>query len=310
MSVRQPHIVVVGSINMDLVVRCNRLPVPGETVLANSSAEICGGKGANQAVAAARVGGNVHMIGRIGDDGFGSSLLAGLKRERIHCDAVLETSGCSSGLAIVAVEEAGQNSIMVVSGANGRLSSEDLRRHRRWIEQADVLLLQLEIPTETVLQAIEIAQQAGVRVILDPAPVPATWDDAMLKVDLVCPNESEAAAICNFPVQNLDDAAVAVKELYNRGAKNVAVTLGSSGTLFFDGNEPLWLKPYPVTAIDTTAAGDAFAGALAVRWANGDSLVDAIQFANAAGAIAASRSGAQPSMGTYDEIEGLRKSQP
>jgi ribokinase len=300
-----PKIAVIGSINMDLVVRCGKFPEPGETVLADSAAEICGGKGANQAVAAARAGGDVLMVGRVGDDAFAGRLRDNLVAHGIDCQAVLSTDQCPSGLAIVAVRDDGQNSIMVVAGANGRLSIDDVRSHADRIGQCDVVLVQLEVPIETVETLISMIRGSGARVILDPAPVPPRWSASLAAVDLLCPNETEASQITGLPVETIEQVEAVAKALHQMGAANVAITLGAKGTLFYDGTEARLIEPITVHAVDTTAAGDAFAGALAVRWAETDDLIDAIRFANAAGGIAASRPGAQPAMGSRQEIEDL-----
>ncbi len=307
MDVRQPVITVIGSINMDLVIRCAALPLPGQTISARSSAEVCGGKGANQAVAAARAGGRVTMAGRVGDDSFADRLVGNLMQEKINCDAVLPTTGCASGLAIVAVEDSGQNSIMVVAGANGQVSVDDVRAAQHTIAASDVVLLQLEIPLQSVLAAIEIAQQAEVPVILDPAPVPVTAPPELFQVEMLCPNETEATALTGVPVDSAESAETAARRLHEFGARHVAITLGDQGTLVFDGTSAELIAPYPVTVVDTTAAGDAFAGAFAVRRAEGATLRDAVRFANAAGALAASREGAQPGMAVREEIESLLK---
>lgn len=301
----KPKIVVLGSINMDLVVRCGRLPVPGETLLAESSQEICGGKGANQAVAAVRAGGQVSMIGRVGEDAFAGRLVESLKKEGIGCSMVHRTANCSSGLAIVGVEESGQNSIMVVPGSNGRLSVEDVAAARSAIKHADVLLVQLEVPVDTVLAAIRVARKAGVKVILDPAPAPRDFPEALLDVDLLCPNEAEVEALSGVEVRTEEQASKAAMVLQSRGAKCVAITMGDQGAFLMDDCGGRMVPSFPVRAIDTTAAGDAFAGALGVRWAEGAPLHEAVQFANAAGALAASRMGAQPGMGTREEIGKL-----
>lgn len=307
MSPSPPVITVVGSINMDLVVRCASLPQRGETVLATSSAEVCGGKGANQAVAAARAGGQVSMVGRVGDDSFAGRLVTNLHDERIGCDLIEATSGCSSGVAIVAVEQSGQNSIMVVPGANGRVTADDVRAARQTIESSSILLVQLEIPLDAVKAAVEIAQQAGVRVVLDPAPVPSVLPPELFRVDVLCPNETEASVLAGMPVNSTDSAEAAARRLHELGARQVAITLGEQGTMVFDGTAATLVAPFAITAVDTTAAGDAFAGAFAVRWAAGASLLEAVSFANAAGALAASREGAQPGMATREEIERLQK---
>lgn len=300
-----PRIVVVGSINMDLVIRCAKLPAAGETVIADSSAEIPGGKGANQVVAAARAGGDVTMIGRVGDDAFAKPLVENLRRENVNINSVLATESCPSGIAIVAVDSRGENSIMVVPGSNGHLTARDIEEAAASIRAADMLLLQLEIPVETVLAAITVAKEAGVRVIVDPAPMPLSLPDDVLKVDVVCPNQAEASAIVGNAVATVDDARRSIGQLHRRGAKRAIITLGGLGAVASDGASIAVIEPLPITPVDTTAAGDAFAGALAVRLAEGASLVEAARFANAAGAIAATRQGAQPGMPTRSEIERL-----
>ncbi|EMI16752.1 Ribokinase, bacterial [Rhodopirellula maiorica SM1] len=304
MNQKRPQITVVGSINMDLVVCCDRFARPGETITASSSSEISGGKGANQAVAAALAGSDVRMVGRVGDDAFAGTLLNNLRLHDIDCDGVSETQDCPSGLAVVTVEASGQNAIMLVQGANGRVTQQDIESQRNAIETADVVLLQLEIPLDAVLATIAIAKQAGVRTILDPAPAPRVWSDELLDVDLVCPNETEAAAITGRPVETIEDANNAAQELHRRGCKNVVITLGDRGSVLYTNNTLHHFTAHKITAVDTTAAGDAFAGALGVRWAETNDLAKAVRFASAAGAIAASRHGAQPSMGTRSMIEG------
>ena len=289
---------------MDLVVRCSRLPRPGETLLAESSAEICGGKGANQAVAAARAGGDVRMIGRVGDDAFAKRLVTNLEEEGIDCSAVHSASNCASGLAIVAVESSGQNSILVVPGSNARVVQEDVTSAQAMIESSDVLLVQLEVPLETVVAAVDVARHAGVRVILDPAPAVASFPDRLFDVDLICPNETETEALIGTPVATVEDAEAAARQLADRGCRQVAITLGDRGTMLLDQTGKTdHVAAIPVEAIDTTAAGDAFAGALAVFWAEGCPLLEAVRMANRAGAIAASREGAQPAMASRAEIQ-------
>jgi ribokinase len=296
MSRSRPRITVVGSINLDMVFQCARLPSPGETVLGNSMCYLYGGKGANQAVAAAKAGGQTSMIGRVGNDDYAEQLLNNLGLHHIDCSAVLRTSESCSGLAMITVDTSGQNCIVVIPGANAQLSVEDIERHRSTIEQSDVVLLQLEIPVETVLATIQLAGRAGVRVILDPAPVPTHPEDRLLQVDLICPNEYEAASITGLPVTSLDEVALAAENLRQRGAAQVAITLGCQGTYLLDDQGGRIVPAYPIRAVDTTAAGDAFAGALAVYWAETGNLESATQFANAAGALAATKLGAQQSV--------------
>ena len=299
----RPKIIVIGSINMDLVLRCAKLPRPGETLLAKSATEICGGKGGNQAVAAARAGGDVTIIGRVGNDGFADRLVESLQASNVRTEFIRQTADCESGIAIVAVEESGQNSIMVVPGANAQVSAADVEAARSEIESSDVVLLQLEIPIETVCAAIRLAKSAGVRTILDPAPVVPNWPPEFFLADLLCPNESEAAVMVGHSINNLEDAEAAAAEFHRQGAANVVITLGSEGALYSNGGTSHRIEPYAVEAVDSTAAGDAFAGAMAVRWAESDDLLAAIRFGCAAGALSASKSGAQPSMATRDEIE-------
>lgn len=287
---------------MDLVVRCARLPQPGETVAALSYEQISGGKGANQAVAAAKAGAEVSIVGRVGDDAFGQLLISRLEQLGVHCSSMMVTPQCESGMALISVEESGQNSIVYVEGANGRLVPNDVLQVRNLIESSDTLLLQLEIPLETVIAAMQIAKQAGVRVILDPAPVPPSLPAELYEVDLICPNESEAQQLTGIMIDGIETAEAAAKELYSRGARHVAITMAERGTLLFDEKGARVVAPFKVNAVDTTAAGDAFAGALAVAWAETGNLEMAVRFGNAAGALAASKAGAQPSMPSREEL--------
>lgn len=309
------RIVVVGSINMDLVVRCEHLPAPGETIIANDASEMPGGKGANQAVAAARAGGDVTMIGRVGDDAFAERLLQNLTNESIDVSAVEPTQDCASGIAVVAVESRGENSIMVIPGANGRVTPDDIQRNADTIRSADILLLQLEIPIESVIAAIGIAKLAGVKTILDPAPMPAEFPVDLFAVDVLCPNQNEASAITGLDCETVEQAQAAVAKLLQQGARSAIITLGGHGAVVgqIDQGEQRdrgeqrieWISPFSVSPVDTTAAGDAFAGALAVRLAEGDTLFSAAKFASAAGAIAATRRGAQLAMPNRTEIQQL-----
>ncbi len=290
---------------MDLVIRCAHLPCPGETIIGKSCQEVPGGKGANQAVAASRAGGDVTIIGRVGDDAFSSRLLANLNNENVDTSNVAPTADCPSGVAVVAVDDHGENAIMVVPGANGRLSCDDVAQAAKWIRQANVLLVQLEVPLDTVAAAVSLARRSGVKVILNPAPMPASMPAELTRVDLLCPNQSEASAIVGRSVDSIEDACDAATHIRSLGAAKVIITLGGIGAVVADESGARHIAPFPVTALDTTAAGDAFAGALAVRLAHGDSLSTAARFASAAGAIAATRHGAQPSMPTAAEIAQL-----
>ncbi|MCG8652182.1 MAG: ribokinase [Pirellulales bacterium] len=303
MTSSAPHIIVVGSINMDLLIRCARLPAPGETILAQSSTQIPGGKGANQAVAAARAGAEVTMIGRVGDDAFAGKLLDNLNRENVLTKHIRTSKDCASGTAIVAVETSGENSIMVIPGANETISPQEIAGAAEIIGAADALLVQLEIPIQSVSTAVDIARAAGVRVILDPAPISAPLPDLPLEVDLICPNHTEAAVLTGRTIQSVQDARRCIPILHRQGASNAVITMGNQGAVISDSHHITWLEPAEVSAVDSTAAGDAFAAALAVRLAEGATLQEAAQFANVAGALATTRWGAQPSLPRRVEID-------
>ena len=300
-----PAVVVVGSINLDVVVRCAALPKPGQTVTADDLREHGGGKGANQAVAAARLGARTTLIGRVGGDGAGQRLRTGLAAEGVAVPADLLSDGVASGTAIIAVEHGGENHILLVPGANALLTPADVERHAEHIRGARVLMLQLEIPTPTVLAAVRLARAAGVRVLLDPAPAPARLDPALFVVDLLSPNRSEAEALVGHPLPTIAAVAAAARALVARGAGAVVITLGADGALLCAEGETLHLPTFAVDAVDATAAGDAFKAALALRWAEGAPLADAVRFALAAGALAASRPGAQPSLPRRHEVDAL-----
>jgi ribokinase len=308
-SKSSPTIAVLGSINMDLVVRCAELPIAGQTVLAESSAEFCGGKGANQAVAAAAAGGDVSMIGAVGSDAFADRLVGNLSQHGIACTAVARRDHQVSGLAVISVDQRGQNSIMVVSGANASVSRDDVVAAQAMIQRSDLFLVQLEIPLDSVLAGIDIAKRAGVRVVLDPAPAPIDFPPELLAVDMLCPNESEAAVLTGQPVESVEEARQAAAKLHQMGAQHVAITMGDQGTLLHSKGESQLIPAFQVKAVDTTAAGDAFAGGLATRWSQTGDLCDAVRFANAAGALAASKHGAQASMANRETIETLLRSQ-
>lgn len=296
------HVVVVGSINMDLIAPVAGLPAAGQTVSGRELLESPGGKGANQAVAAARLGARVSFIGRIGDDGFGVRLGEGLRGEQIDTRAVRTTENCSSGVAIVCVEDAGENTIVVIPGANGCLSPADIAQAEHVIASADVLLVQLETPLETVAAAVETARQHGVLTVLDPAPAPSALPDTLLAVDVICPNESEAAALTGIPIASRGDAEHAARLLRERGARHAVITLGRRGALVCGPSGTEHVPSFPVPAIDATAAGDAFAAALGVAYAETGELRQGIAWGCAAGALAASRLGAQLAMPTREEV--------
>ena len=302
-------IAVIGSLNLDLVLQCYRFPKPGETISALSYQQIPGGKGANQAVAAALACQGtemqVAMIGRIGDDDFGKRLLHSLQSRGANCDQVLRTVDCESGLAFITVQSDGQNSIAIVGGANARLSADDIAACRSQIAESDLVLLQLEVPLATVEAAIRIARECHTPVLLDPAPIPETIPDFLYRVDFLTPNQHEASALADMPIESLEDVERAASKIRERGAQTVIVTLGADGAYVLDDQGGRHIPAWPCEAIDTTAAGDAFAGAFAVKLVESGEVDQAISWGNAAGAIAASRLGAQPSMGNRQEINQL-----
>ncbi len=302
-----PRIITVGSLNMDLVVRVNRLPRPGETLHGETLQLIPGGKGANQAVAAARLGANSIMIGRVGDDLFGRQLKENLSAAGVAHDTVSVTSGCSSGVAIIHVDSQCENAITIVSGANGRLLPEDLQAMESVFAGADVLLLQLEIPLPTVQAALRLARRHGVKTVLDPAPTPAEGlPGELFAVDILTPNRAEAAALSRLPITNVAEAEKAGHELTRLGAQNAVLKLGKWGALVVPREGPVaHVSAFPVTPVDTTAAGDAFTAALALGVARGLSMADAARFGCAAGALATTRISAQPSMPDLQEVEQL-----
>lgn len=299
-----PRIVVVGSINMDLVARMPRLPRPGETVSGEELETIPGGKGANQAVAAARLGAHVTMIGRVGDDSFGESLRSSLNQNSVVTDHVLTTTNCSSGVALIGVEASGANSITVIPAANGRLSVEDVEAHSKVIAAADALIVQLESPVPTVAKSIELAQRHGILTVLDPAPAPNTpLPPALLGVDIISPNQTEAEALTGIVVADWNSAEQSARRLQALGAKNVVLKMGELGALVLTSEGTIDRVSAPKAAVvDTTAAGDAFTGAMTVARCEGKSLRDAAEFGCLAGTVACTRKGAQPAMPTRDDL--------
>jgi ribokinase len=289
-----------------MVVKMPHLPAPGETVLGGEFVMAAGGKGANQAVAAARLGAEVTFVARIGQDIFGEQALAGFKREGLITEYVTADPTAASGVALIVVDATGENSIAVASGANACLSPDDVQRAQNAIKAADVLLLQLETPVETVLAAARTAHQAGVRVILNPAPAPANPlpSELLACVDVLTPNENELALLAGAST-SVEQAA---GQVLNQGVETVIVTLGAKGALIVTQDARQTVPGFLVDAVDTTAAGDAFNGGLAVALAEskelamGKELTEAVRFANACGALATTRLGAQPSLPTRDEV--------
>jgi len=305
---QQPILLVVGSANMDLIVRTPRMPEPGETVLGKGFATAPGGKGANQAVAIARQGARCVFLGMVGDDDFGKALIDGMTSAGVDCGHVIVTAEAATGVAVIIVDAKGENSIVVASGANYKMTPDDIYHAESLFAAADVVVLQLELPLPTVRAARSLAVKNGCKVVLDPAPAPQSLPQELCQVDVITPNVSEAEIITGQKAETFDDRVdkLVASRLIERGAKAAVLKLGARGSMVLaaDG-EIARIGPYKVDIVDTTAAGDAFTATIAVGVASGVSLTDAARAANAAGALACTRFGAQPSMPTAEEIQML-----
>jgi ribokinase len=301
-------ILVIGSLNADLVVRSPRFPEPGETISGGDLQIIPGGKGANQAVAAARQGSNVAMIGRVGNDSFGPFLIDNLKANRVDTSHV-SVNDSATGTAIIIVDADGQNSIVLSPGANGSVSPADVE-HASLLNPR-LLLLQLEIPIPTVLQAAQYAKSNGVRFILNPAPAQPIPDELIALADFIIPNETELGLLTSREVTDLASAEEAAKILLKQGARNVIVTLGGNGALIVTKEKTTHIPSFKVDVLDTTAAGDAFIGGFASKLLESDlknelshaEIQRAVRYGCACGAFAVTRFGAQPSLPTHEEVE-------
>jgi len=281
---------------MDLVARVPRLPAPGETLTGHSFFTAPGGKGANQAVACARLGAATRMIGRVGDDAFGAMLRESLAEYGVDTAGIAIRPGVPSGVAVITVDDAAENEIIVVPGANGVVGREDLDRLEAALDGARVLLLQLETPLDAVVAAAEIGRRRGVTVILDPAPARPLPGALYAAVEILTPNESEAAALVGFPLDDPDAIARASQTLLSRGVRSVIVKLGGKGVFWSNGLESAHFPAFRVAAVDSVGAGDAFNGGLAVGLSDGLDMAAAIRWGLAAGALSVTKSGAQPSM--------------
>ncbi|HOW67530.1 MAG TPA: ribokinase [Candidatus Paceibacterota bacterium] len=298
-------IVVVGSSNTDMIIRLDRIPRPGETLLGGELVVAAGGKGANQAVGAARAGGQVTFIARVGQDMFGEKAIQGFVEDGINVDYVMRDRRAASGVALIFVAKDGENSIAVASGANGRLSPADIRKAKTAFSGAQVLVMQLETPLETVQAAAEIAARSGVRVILNPAPARALPNTLLRKVTFLTPNETEAQLLTGIKVRDAETASKAARILLGKGVGHVIVTLGAKGALLATPQETRMIAGFKVKPVDTTAAGDVFNGALAVALCESKPLAEAVRFANAAGALSVTVMGAQPSAPARGKIDAL-----
>jgi ribokinase len=303
-------IVVIGSLNMDFVIAVDRLPLPGETIFGRNFRLIPGGKGANQAYAAAKLAGNetvVRMLGRVGADSFGAELKENLASAGVDVRPVLETDRDATGVACIHVDAGGQNSITVAPGANAALTAVDIDSERWALDGARCVLFQLEIPIEAVFEGLREARRAGATCILDPAPARSLPGEILELVDIATPNETEACILAGMPPSRVGtaDAIVLGNKIRDLGARAVIVKLGDQGSVYFGAGCSFISPPFAVNAIDSTAAGDTFNAALAVALAEGAEIESAVRFANAAAAISVTRPGAQTSAPSRREVESL-----
>ena len=302
-------IVVIGSLNMDMVVRTSRAPSAGETLFGQEFALSAGGKGANQAVSAARLGGKVTMIGRVGKDTFGSELLEIMRQEGINIEHISVSEKQATGVASIVLEEDGENRIIVVPGANIELTVEDIQALESVISQAKIVVMQLEMDLAMSEHAVAIAHKHGIPLILNPAPARALKDEMLSQVTYLTPNETEAGILSGITVDNLETAEKAARVLLQKGVQNVIMTLGSKGALIVNHEGAKLVSGFKVKAIDTVAAGDSFNGAIAQQLTLGKTLEEAVSFANAVGALAVGKQGAIPSLPQLSEVEQFLKLQ-
>lgn len=304
-------VVVFGSINLDLVVEVPRLPIKGETVIGNRFFSAAGGKAANQAVAIAKLGIPVSLVGQVGEDSFGQTLIQTLQSEGVNTEGVTINPSTYSGIASIVVDETGANTIACAAGANNLVREAELEQFKLLLPDAKIAMLELGIPIATVLNAAREAKAHGCFLILDPAPVVSGLPEELYSlIDLITPNEIEASQLVGFTVDGVTTARQAASFLHQMGVKNVVITLGERGALFSNETESFWLKPIPVRAINTVAAGDAFNGALAAGLASGKSLIEALTWGAVGGALTVTKNGAQAALPSKDNFHQLLRQQP
>lgn len=297
-------IVVIGSSNTDMVVRSERLPRPGESVIGGGFMMAGGGKGANQAVAVARMGHRVLFAAAVGNDMFGDAAVAAYKRFGIDTTYIARKD-TPSGVALIMVDGAGQNSISVALGANNTLTVEDVMPALEQVESGDIVLLQLEIPMETVDACVAVAAAKGARVVLNPAPAAVVSEHTLSKLYLITPNQTEAQTLTGVDVTDEATAQLAAQVLVSHGVERVVITMGSAGAYLYEEGKGVLIPACKVSAVDTTAAGDVYNGALCAALAEGQSLQAALKFATKASAISVTRVGAQPSVPTREEVDNF-----
>jgi len=299
------HILVVGSLNMDLVVRVKEMPQPGETIFGRDFQMVPGGKGANQAIAAARSGAKVTMIGKVGAEDFGMRLIENLAVDNINTEHISFDDQAATGIAMISLDEGGQNSIIVASGANMQLAPEDVRDAWASLEDVDMVVMPLEIPLDCVAEAAKLAKRDGAKVLLNPAPAQSLPEDLLANLDLLIPNETELEILSGMPVSDRASAEKAAQVLFETGVETIVVTLGADGALLLQDGRTTHIAAPEVDVVDTTAAGDSFIGGLAAALTKGKSIEDAVAYASCAGALAVTKFGAQPSIPMADDVEKL-----
>jgi len=298
-------VIVVGSLNMDLVLRAPKIPRPGETVLGSDFKQIPGGKGANQADAASKLGAKTAMLGAVGMDSMGGHLVHSLKKDGVNVAMVLEKENLPTGVAAIVVEDSGDNAITVAPGANSGFTPEDLEGMEKIFQRAKVMLVQLETPLNTVRKALQMARKNNVTTILNPAPAMELDDEIFSLVDILTPNETELELLSGMETRDLDEIERAGKHLISKGVSRLIVTLGSQGSMDI-GKDFVKVHPaYKVKAVDTTAAGDSYNAALAVSIAKGESIENSIRFATKVGAMAVTKHGAQTSLPLIEDVEAF-----
>jgi len=299
-------IIIVGSINTDMVVRTAHIPAPGETILGSSFFITGGGKGANQAVAVAKLCGHAYMIGKVGNDVFGEQAILNLQHENVDTNFIYTTDQQPSGVALIAVADSGENSIIVAPGSNSALTKNDIAKAEQIIAQCEYVLLQLEIPIETVTATIELAKKHNKKIILNPAPAAQLNDEILQRVDTIIPNQSETLLMTGVEVNNVDDATWAASWFHEKGIATVIITLAEKGCFISDASFTGIIQGYKVDkVVDTVAAGDTFCGALAVALSEEMHLKDAARFANIAAALSVTKNGAQASIPSRDEVDKI-----
>lgn len=299
------NICVIGSLNMDLVVNVDERPKPGQTVIGSNFKEVPGGKGANQAVAMARLNGNVSMIGKVGEDGFGETLIDALKKDNVDTKYIKKTKGFT-GVALITVDKNAQNSIVVSPGANFEVKESDIDENIEAIENSDIVVVQLETPLQTIKYALNKSKQLNKYNILNPAPAAKLDDEIIKNVDLLTPNETELEILSGVSIETEADIEKAAQVMIDKGVKELIVTLGSKGSLYINKEKKLFIEANKVDAVDTTAAGDSYTGALAVALSNDKNIEEAMRFASKVGALSVMKEGAQSSLPTLADVENFR----